>query len=175
VPGTLRIIHQVDELRAALEGQARDRGLGNRIQFEGALPPEQIAQVLAGATALVLPSDMEALPSVVTEALLVGTPVVATDVGGVREQIGSNGYVVERGNRGALAHALRAVLNERDRWLSATPEIRADARLRFGVDRMVDDHLALYQSLGATRRDPRRRRSLLRPIAAAGRVAFSGR
>lgn len=57
------------------------------------------------ASAYILSSDVEGLPTVVIESLSVGTPVVATDVGGIRELFGDKfkEWIVPRGNIDLLA------------------------------------------------------------------------
>ena len=63
----------------------REAGLGDRLRLLGYR--EDVAAVLAAADIFVLPSYFEALPMSVIEAMLVGLPVVASDVGGPREQV----------------------------------------------------------------------------------------
>lgn len=67
---------------------------------------------LAAADVLMLPSLSEGLPGVLIEAGLSGIPVVATDVGGIREIVrsGETGLVVPPGDSKALGDALRAAL-----------------------------------------------------------------
>ena len=62
-----------------------ESGLGNRLRLLGYR--DDVAAVLAAADIFVLPSYFEALPLSVIEAMLVGLPVVASDVGGLREQV----------------------------------------------------------------------------------------
>ena len=81
-----------------------------RVHFLGAMSPVQLAKLYARSHLFVLPSTGEALPSVISEALLVGRPVVATDVGAVKEQVGSYGRIVAPGDPSALAAAIGDVL-----------------------------------------------------------------
>ena len=69
---------------ARLQHQVTRRGLGN-VHFLGLLSKLEIHRLLAGADTLVLPSRFEGFPMVVLEALAYGVPVVASDVGGIRE------------------------------------------------------------------------------------------
>lgn len=167
-PALLRLVHQVADLRPQLTLQARQLGIADRVCFEGPKKPEEIAVLLSRATALVLPSAMEALPSVITEAMLAGVPVVATRVGGITEQVGPNGYVVEPGSAVGLTEALSVTIRERARWLDRSEEIRASAVDRFSVDRMLDDHVSAYERVLSTphRRRQERRAALWRRSAA---------
>jgi glycosyltransferase involved in cell wall biosynthesis len=82
----------------------------------------------------VLPSLWENLPHAAVEALAVGTPVVATAVGGVPEVVhdGENGLLVPAGDAHALASALRRLLDDdelRDRLAAgAKPSVEAIGR-----------------------------------------------
>ena len=95
--------------RAALERRASDRA-----RFVGSLPRDAVLAHLAGARAAVLSSAWENLPHAAVEALAVGTPVVSTAVGGVPEVVtdGGNGLLVPPNDPGALANALRRILDD---------------------------------------------------------------
>jgi glycosyltransferase involved in cell wall biosynthesis len=100
--------------RERLERLATRLGLDGRVEFRGAQPRSAALEALAGATAAVLPSAWENFPHAAVEALAVGTPVVATPVGGVPEIVrdGENGLLVETGSVDALAEALRSIASD---------------------------------------------------------------
>jgi glycosyltransferase involved in cell wall biosynthesis len=85
---------------------------------------------------LVLPSHQEPFGTVLAEAMAVGTPVVASDVGGLREVVrdGVTGRLVPPGRPDQLAAAVDEVLARRDEMGTAA---REHAR-RFYVDRYAD-------------------------------------
>jgi glycosyltransferase involved in cell wall biosynthesis len=130
---TLLVVGDGEE-RARLEQSARTLAVADRVRFLGARPREEVLRVLRAADAAVLSSDWENFPHAVVEALAVGTPVVATTVGGVPEvvQDGVNGLLVPPGDGAALAVALRRVLGEpelRERLAAAAPK----SVERFGI------------------------------------------
>jgi glycosyltransferase involved in cell wall biosynthesis len=116
------------EFAAALPGTVRLTGPMTRAELDA---------TYAETDLLVLASRAETYGMVVTEALARGLPVVATDVGGVREALGGGGVLVTPGDPVELAAALR-------RWLTDEchrAALRAAARERrttlAGWDRTV--------------------------------------
>ena len=95
--------------RARLDVLVAELGLGDRVRFLGAQPRETVLELLAAADAEVLSSGWENFPHSLIEGLAVGTPVIATGVGGVREIVtdGENGLLVPPGDPEALAAAIR--------------------------------------------------------------------
>jgi len=98
--------------RDTLEQQARELGLADQVAFLGPKPQPAVADWIAAADLLTLPSHAEGSPNVVVEALASGTPVVASRVGGVPDLVddGVNGLLVPAGDAAALADALAAAL-----------------------------------------------------------------
>jgi glycosyltransferase involved in cell wall biosynthesis len=96
--------------RARLERLVREEGVAASVRFLGPLPQAQVADWLAAADLLCLPSHSEGSPNVVVEALASGVPVVATRVGGVPDLVsdGINGLLVPPADPSSLADALDA-------------------------------------------------------------------
>jgi glycosyltransferase involved in cell wall biosynthesis len=93
------------ELRIAGDGPERVHlerlAMGRGVRLEGAVSPEVIPALLAGARALLLPSLwFEGQPRVVVEAYAAGVPVVATRIGGLAEVVidGETGITVPLGD-----------------------------------------------------------------------------
>jgi glycosyltransferase involved in cell wall biosynthesis len=110
--------------REALERQSTQLGLDGRVRFVGSRSRDDVLRTLYAADAAVLSSRYENFPHLVVEALAVGTPVIATSVGGVPEVVrdGENGLLVPPGDADALAAAIRRLLQEpglRDRLAAA--------------------------------------------------------
>jgi glycosyltransferase involved in cell wall biosynthesis len=92
-----------------LLAETRRLGLQGRARFLGPLPRQTVFELLRAADAALLSSRWENFPHMVVEALSVGTPVLATDSGGVTEILrdGENGIVVPKDDADALATAIR--------------------------------------------------------------------
>lgn len=72
---------------------------------------EDMAATIAPADAFVLSSAWEGMPLVVGEAMAMEKPVVATDVGGVRELVGDAGMLIPAKDSEALARAMLSMMN----------------------------------------------------------------
>ena len=120
--------------RAALERRAAELGLDGRVRFVGPQPRRRVLELYRAADGALLSSVWENFPHAVVEALAAGTPVVATDVGGVAEVVedGVNGLLVPPGDPGALAAALRRYLEDE----------ALRARLRAGAPGSVERYSA---------------------------------
>ncbi|SFU12526.1 glycosyltransferase family 4 protein [Sedimentitalea nanhaiensis] len=105
---TLTLVGDGDD-RAHLETLARP--LGDAVRFVGFQSQEGVAEAVAAADALVLPSFAEGLPVVLMEALAAGKPVIATQVAGVGELVenGVSGHLVPASDVQALANAITAL------------------------------------------------------------------
>jgi glycosyltransferase involved in cell wall biosynthesis len=95
--------------RGALEARTHELGLDGRARFLGSVSREAVLRLFRAADASVLSSSWENFPHTVVEALAVGTPVIATAVGGVPEVVrdGGNGLLVKPGEPTELAGAIR--------------------------------------------------------------------
>jgi glycosyltransferase involved in cell wall biosynthesis len=110
-------------LRDDLLQQAKELGVDDRVTLTGLLPNALIASYMAAADVFVLPSILEALPTVAVEALASGTPVISADhPGGLELQgiFGTDVGVVPRENSGPLARMLSEFLEHPRRTLPAT-------------------------------------------------------
>jgi 2-deoxystreptamine N-acetyl-D-glucosaminyltransferase/2-deoxystreptamine glucosyltransferase len=94
--------------RASLERRAAELGLNGRVRFLGSAERSDVLRLFRGCDAALLPSAWENFPHTVVEALAVGTPVLATSVGGVPEVVhdGENGLLVPAGDAAALSAAI---------------------------------------------------------------------
>src|SRR5690606_34687241 len=125
-------------LRAELEQRAQAAGIADRVTFAGLVPNDRIARYAAAADVFVLPSELEALPTVAVEALAAGTPVVSTDHPGGTELhalFGDDVQVVPRGDVDGLARLVADALARPRRTHTTTAAI---VRERFGPTAVRD-------------------------------------
>jgi len=88
-------------------------GLSSYITFEDQKPHDQIAKLLSAADVLCLTSIREGRPNIILESLACGTPVVASDVGGIPELINTdNGILFPAGDSTAFSKSLNDALTK---------------------------------------------------------------
>lgn len=147
-----------------LAAHARAAGVQHLVRFLGPLPENEIRALVAGAAVLAAPcvvgadGNADGLPTVLLEALALGTPCVSTYVTGIPEAVRheSTGLLVPPGDASALAAALERLLG--------------DEALR---DRVARQGRALVEAEFDLRRQARELRSLLDSggLATSGQVA----
>jgi len=119
IPFTCDLIGSGNQ-QALLEDLIVRRGLGGQVTVRGALALEEVASEMRAALLVVLPcilaadGNMDALPTVLLEAMASGVPVVSTALSGIPEIVvdGETGYLVEPGDAVALAGAMERILRE---------------------------------------------------------------
>jgi colanic acid/amylovoran biosynthesis glycosyltransferase len=155
----LRVVLVGDgELRGALEARIAREGLADVVSLRGALPHEEIPVVLAGATAMVLPSitapdgQMEGIPNALIEAMAAGVPVISTRLSGIPELVrdGENGLLVPERDATALAAAMERL--GADPTLAAQLAAEGRQTVRAQYDR-ARNGAALAQLFRAATRD----------------------
>jgi len=117
IPGATLAIAGEGTLDAELRERARIGGVADRITFLGNQTQDQVAEYLAAADAVVVPSvrddsgNVDGLPNVVMEALASGTPLVTTAAGGIGTVVrdGETALLVAERDARALARALGRV------------------------------------------------------------------
>ena len=141
-----------------LEAELRAAILAGDLADCVALKPRQdeVYPVLEDADVLVVPSRREGMPNVVLEAMSVGVPVVATDVGAVRRLLGDDGapFVVAPNEPAQLADALLALTRDSTRRDAYGAVLHARARTCFAMPVIARQYQQLYgQALGALGND----------------------
>jgi glycosyltransferase involved in cell wall biosynthesis len=123
---------------------AAELKLGDSLRWLGLR--RDMPAVFDAADAFVLASAWEGMPLALGEAMAMRKPVVATDVGGVREFVGDAGVVVPSRRADALAHAMLGVIRRSREERNALGTAARERVVReFGMDANADRWEALYQ------------------------------
>jgi glycosyltransferase involved in cell wall biosynthesis len=150
--------------RARLQRLAARLGVTDRARFAGFVPEAEKRALLARAPFLVHPAREEALGHALAEAMLLGCPVVGTEVGGVPEVVGPGGVLARAGDPAALADAM--LLLWRDRGLAEALGSKARQHAeRFTWDRCVEGTLRVYERATAAEAPAPAARAPARPTA----------
>jgi len=123
---------------------ARSAGVERHVTFAGLVDNALVARYCAAADRFVLPSLLEALPTVAVEALASGTPVISSDNPGGLELSGVFGedvQVVPRDDPGALADAIRGALRRGGR---TRPETGTIVEQQFRPDAVARQYWDVY-------------------------------
>jgi glycosyltransferase involved in cell wall biosynthesis len=151
---------RVPDCRLVLAGDGPDRatvhqlvdrlGLGDCTEVTGHLAEDELERRLAGAWVLAVPSRYdEPFANTAIEAMMRGTAVVASAVGGCPEIVrhGQTGLLVPADDPSALAAALEQIVSSAALAESMGAAGRATALAEFGIDRMLDQFEALYETM----------------------------
>ena len=136
--------------RQALENRARELSLGDRIVFTGQRSRSEMEQHFETAWVQVVPSLWaEPFGLVCTDAMMRGTAVIGSAIGGIAESVlhGKTGFLVTPGSVSALAEALTILLSDRDRAEAMGRAGYERAQIHFSENIFVDRMLGVYETL----------------------------
>jgi len=122
------------------------RGLSDRVHVLGRIPDADLAVVLAGAAASVVPSRSEGFGLPLLEAMSRGVPVIHSDAPALVEVAGGAGLVVPVGDVAALANAIRDVLDHPEKAAGMAAAGQSRAR-RYSWDSVATQLWALYREV----------------------------
>jgi glycosyltransferase involved in cell wall biosynthesis len=138
----------------ALRRRCTELGLDDRVEFRDVPWGEvRAADLMWAFDGLVLPSRLEGFPVTIAEGMLAGLPIVATDVGSVREAVedGVTGWVVPPEDPAALAGAIVELVSDPGRGSVMGERARAVAGERFTIRATIDAYLEMYRRVLADR------------------------
>jgi glycosyltransferase involved in cell wall biosynthesis len=143
-PDTRLVICGTGSLLQELNAAARSAGVERHVTFAGLVDNAAVARYCAAADLFVLPSILEALPTVAVEALACGTPVISSDNPGgleLNDLFGADVEIVPREQFEPLARAIRTRLRNGRRTL---PSTRATVEQRFRKDAVAEQYWRAY-------------------------------
>jgi glycosyltransferase involved in cell wall biosynthesis len=107
------VIYGKGSLLESLQNLAKEKGVGDQVEFPGYVP--DMPEILEKASMFVLSSDYEGMPNALMEAMALGVPCVSTDCGGggarflIQDSV--NGLLVPIQDEDAMAQAMEKILN----------------------------------------------------------------
>ncbi|NPV79455.1 MAG: glycosyltransferase family 4 protein [Firmicutes bacterium] len=133
----------------SLREKAANMGLGGNVIFTGRIDDQERDALYAAADVAVFPSLYEPFGIVALEAMARGTPVVASDTGGLAEVVrhGETGVKVYPGNAGSLAWGIKRVLSDPGFRDYISRRGREDALDRFTWDSVGASTRSVYQRI----------------------------
>jgi glycosyltransferase involved in cell wall biosynthesis len=142
-------------LRRPLHALAASLGVGDRVEFLGALPHAEVLSSMRKAAMLVLPGIRtatgreEGLGMVLLEAAATGVPIIGSRVGGIPECIvdGKTGFLVPERDEEALARRMAELLEDPARRQGMGAAGRALVEDRFDIDRQTAALENFYDSV----------------------------
>lgn len=134
--------------RQRLERQIIDLGVAGRVHLLGSI--DNVAGLLGAGDVFVQPGWSESFPYSILEAMGMGIPIVATDIGGVGEAIEDQvtGRLVPTQDPSAMAGAITDLLADPDRASTLGAAAKARMMSRFRLEGMVDATLDVYREIG---------------------------
>jgi glycosyltransferase involved in cell wall biosynthesis len=135
--------------RSRLEARARQLGLHDRFVFVGLVPPAEVAPLIGIMDVVIHLSLREGLARALPQALAAAKPIIAYNCDGADEVCldGQTGFLVQPGNRDALAGRVLELSLNADLREQLGRQGQALVREWFPVEKMVQDLFALYQRL----------------------------
>lgn len=132
-----------------LRKRTRELGLENKIEFLGSLSPEKMKEAYLSCNVFVLPSTIENSPNSLGEAMLLGAPCVAADVGGVTTMLdhGREGYVYPSTAPYLLAHYIQKVFSMGAEAETLGQNARCHARRTHDPETNMGRLLEVYREL----------------------------
>jgi L-malate glycosyltransferase len=147
VPDAAFVIAGEGGLEPMLHEFAAELGIKDDVFFIGRC--DRVAELLFASDIGVLSSKAEGFANAILEYMAAGLPVVATDVGGLREAVaeGETGFLVESGDHEAMADRIIHLLNDPKRANAMGARGKAVAEEKFAAEHHLRNTLELYDEL----------------------------
>ncbi|HHH45322.1 MAG TPA: glycosyltransferase family 1 protein [Gammaproteobacteria bacterium] len=143
---------KLKKFRRRMEKSIRRSGAPGRVHFTGLV--DNVEDYQRATDILVLPSEREGMPNAVLEAMASRAAVIMTPYKGLCSDMGEAGihYLLSERNSGALATAVRQLVENPERRLELA--VRGFERIRdtLSLDKSLDRYAALYHELAETGR-----------------------
>lgn len=133
----------IDELKA----QVNSMGIANKVYFTGYMDAKQVCKMYKCADISVFPSTYEPFGIVALEAMLAGTPVVVSDIGGLNEIVthGVDGMKSYAGNPNSLADSILELLYNPQLSDNVVKKAKAKVKNEYNWAKIAQDTHFIYQ------------------------------
>lgn len=133
-----------------LKNYAVEKGVAERVDFTGRLPKEELLGWCAIADVFVLNTHFESFSYQIVEAMSVGAPIIATNVGSIPELITTDeeGVLVEPDDKVALVSSIDSVTRQSDKWETLSKNAKQKAQ-KFSVSATMQQLHALFTDIVA--------------------------
>ena len=111
-------------------------------------PVPNFAHQLSRFDLVIMPSRYEGLALVAIEAAMAGTPVVGTDIAGLREIFPMQyPWLAQAGDAASFAVTLQSAVNDSSRWREVARQTQTYAREKFSAEVMADSYRKVYRRM----------------------------
>ncbi|MBB4824898.1 glycosyltransferase involved in cell wall biosynthesis [Sporosarcina luteola] len=132
--------------KRVVEEFAKQSGMTHRVVFEGWC--NDVSGILEQSDIFILHSKYEGLPLSILEAMRAGLPIIATDVGGVKEAVTTaNGLLIRNGDSAALQQALETLILNRSLRLKMGQSGREVFERNFTFQKMITETIDFYWTI----------------------------
>lgn len=143
------------ELEQKLRAQIAEERLGEHVEMTGALPQQQVKRLLRSAAVFAAPcvigkdGNKDGLPTVLLEAMAMGTPCISTNVTGIPEAVvhKSTGLLLQPGDVSGLADSMQELLDDFSLCQKVASNARRSIEARFDIERNTIEMRGVFQSI----------------------------
>jgi colanic acid/amylovoran biosynthesis glycosyltransferase len=135
-------------LKNEVEARVKEYGIADCVEFRGALKQNEVREVLDYSDLFLLSSRNEILPTVVLEAQSMGIPVVATDIGGLRQTIvdGKSGFLIPLDDVEAAKSRIIQIMKNKDLRASLGQEGKRFIAENFDIQKISRRLISVYEN-----------------------------
>ena len=136
---------------ANLQEKVQRKRLGDRVSFLGHIEDRDRAEIVQSWNLAVIPSSYEPFGIVALELGQVGVPIIASQVGGLRDIISSSefGYLIGEISGGSIAREIEAILSNQTLAIKKADRLRSRVEAEFTWDSVVDLTNSVYEKVSA--------------------------